>query len=114
VVFIFEALWLLPIAVVLFLWQKRAGWILLVIHITYTLLTGICSYVFLQLTFAHNGWNLPPGESILSVAFFGVTLYFVCTKKMRENFAVNKGHITLSVLLSIAMCIAGHYALINS
>lgn len=102
----------LPTAAYLFYKRTKIGWILLSIYLTYSAVTSI-SLFFLALNREPSGIpaldSLYPTTSsskyVLTLIFFGATLWFICNSKMRDVYRIDKK--TMITILVLIASIAG-------
>lgn len=108
----FLPLLIIPTATVLFFKRKKLGWTLLTIFLTYSAVNSVGLFI-LSLNRQPSGVpaldNIFPQTSpithILTLLFFGATLWTICKEHIREIYTVDKKHL-LTIIGVIAIITA--------
>ncbi|MEM7108944.1 MAG: hypothetical protein AAF519_12020 [Bacteroidota bacterium] len=93
----FLPLILLPAAVILFWLRKKSGWILMAVYLTYS---AISAFGLIIMTWNMEPLGIPALDSlfpqtssttqILTTLFFGVTLWVMTKKEIKEHYDINR------------------------
>jgi hypothetical protein len=116
----FFPLILLPLAIFLFWKRKKSGWVLLSIFLTYSAITAIGLF-FMNLGREPSG--IPALESlfptvspityIMTLIFFGGTLWLICKENIRNIYKISKQTIFATIGLTIAVNVIYIYSIIG-
>jgi hypothetical protein len=102
---------IIPLLTLLFWRRKRAGWILLCIYCSYSIISAF-AVVILAMKQNHGesgiGGFLPPALSVSSIwciVFFGACLWFICKRTIRDVYQVNDRSAVLIAGISAAVAV---------
>jgi hypothetical protein len=111
---------LLPLGTFLFWKRKKSGWILLSIFLTYSAISAIGLF-FMNLGREPSGIpaleslfpKVPPITYIITLVFFGGTLWLICKENIRHIYRASKQTMFLTLGLTIAVNLIFIYSFIG-
>jgi len=102
---------LLPPAIVLFWLKKKTGWVLLAIHLFYSVFNPVFIIIAGYLQF--DRLIVPLQALAIALLFFGATLYYILTEPMRTIYLVDRNHIGASSIIAIVLSIISSWAMLQ-